>query len=181
MVGGRGGRQADRQIDGTCLVTDPPRPREGVGQPETLREAELIPEPPGNPAPPGPRRCPLIGRDGWGGRTARPASTPSSQPTHASRPWDAPSPGFGRCARSRGSPSTGLLPLSPLIWVQSSSWLPPFLPSRVLKTRALVQGVINACRTITSSALKLLYKQLFPSEDFLLHSTVPRRLIRGRA
>lgn len=61
--GGRERRETGRQTDGTCLVTDPPRPREGVGQPETLREAELIPEPPGNPAPPGPRLCPLIGRD----------------------------------------------------------------------------------------------------------------------
>lgn len=159
-----------------------------MDQPEPLREAELIPEPRGNPAPPGPRGCPLFGRDGWGGRTARPASTPSPQPTHASRSWDAPPPGFGRRARSRVSPSTGLLPLPPLMdrltqftWVQPSLWLPPFLPSRVLKTRALVQGIINAGRTVTSSALKLLYKQLFRGKDFPLHSTVPRRLIRDRA
>lgn len=152
VVGGGGGRQADRQTDGTCLVTDPPRPREGVGHPETLREAELVPEPRGNPAPPGPRRCPLIGRVGWGGRTARPALTPSPQPTHASSPRDAPPPGFGHCAPIRGSPSTGLLPLSPLMyrltqitWVQSSSWLLPFLLSRVFENQSPSSGH-NKCR-----------------------------------
>lgn len=91
--------------------------------------------------------------------------------------------GFGHCTHPR---TTGLLPLS--VDAQTDpDYLgavflvaPTFFPVSGFENQSPSSGIINAGRTITSSALKLLQVQLF-----LVKTSSPlhraRRLITGRA